>query len=124
MVAQRLLYIRKANNMSYSPIASFVFSSFSESGLDANSTSTVTDAFDISNNNFVAWQVLANTGVHNTHIIKLQGSIDKINWATTSSSITGIGINDNVQITARYIRFKVTTAEGATSTVNILAHSK
>lgn len=92
--------------------------------LDANAAST-TVALEIKENNFVSWTVLADTGAHTTHILTLQCSLDGTNWGNTSSTITGTGsIEDNVQVTSKFVRVKVTTLEGGASTVDILINAK
>jgi len=100
------------------------FSENTQTGLDANSTSTVSSSLDIAENNWVCYTILANTGTHATHVITLQCSPDDTNWYNTASTITGVGIIDNVQIGARYVRLKVTTAEGGTSTVDVIIQGK
>jgi len=91
---------------------------------DANSTASVTTSLDIKENNWVSFQVIANTGGNTTHIITLQCSLNNSTWQNTSSTITSVGIKDNIQVTARFIRLKVTTAEGSASTVDVIINSK
>lgn len=100
------------------------FSELVETGLDANSTSTVTDSLDIKENKKVALSVNGDTGTHNTHIVSLQCSVDDTVWTTMSDSITGESVKNNVEVITRYVRAKVTTAEGGVSTVDICIQAK
>jgi len=100
------------------------FETLEETGKDSNSTSTTTLALDISTCKYVSWNVQAATGTHGTHIITLQCSVDSSSWANTSSTLTGLGTQDNIQITTQFVRLKVTTAESATSTVDVVIQAK
>lgn len=108
----------------YSPISNVMFNEHIETGLDADSTSTVSASLNVAENSYVAWTVVANTGTHGTHVITLQCSLDDTNWASTASTLTGLGTVDNIQITAKYVRLKVTTRESAASTVDIIIQAK
>lgn len=111
--------------MSYSPAGYHpAFVEHAQTGLDSNNTATVSTSLDITGADFVVWNVQAATGTHGTHVITLQCSVDDSSWESTLSTLTGVGTKDNVQITARYVRLKVTTAESATSTVDIIIQAK
>ena len=71
-------------------------------------------------------QVIANTGTHATHIIDLQCSSNNSNWHNINSGdVTGVGITDPpVTVGTRYVRARVSTAEGGASTVDILIQAK
>lgn len=101
-----------------------IFTDQATTGINANSTITVTTGLDIKENQYISWQVIANTGANTTHVITLQCSLDNSTWQNTASTVTGVGIEDNIQVTARYVRLKVTTAEGGASTVNVLLNAK
>ena len=105
-------------------IVSSRLSELNETDFDTNSTSTATSSLDIRDNKHVTWGISATTGTHATHVIKLQQSLDNVTFSNTGSILTGVGIKDNLQITARYIRLKVTTAEGSASTVEVRIHAK
>jgi len=107
----------------YNPIGK-KFSELIKTGLDSDNTSSVTETFDISENDFLSWQVLAKSGSHSSHILTLQCSFDDVNWQNTSSTITGVGFKNNVQMTTKYMRVKVTTAEGSASTVDVIIQAK
>ncbi len=100
------------------------FSELSESSFNTNNTATVSASLDIKDNKWVAWGAKQVSGGHSTHIITLQQSLDDSTWISTTSTLTGTGIVDNVQITTRYVRLKVTTAEGSASSVSIIIHGK
>jgi len=93
------------------------FSVLFETGKDADAT-TVSASLEIKENYNLCFDVLANTGTHSTHVVTLQISSDDSTWTDTAHIITGVGIKDNVQTAARYVRLKVTTNEGAASTVD------
>lgn len=92
--------------------------------LDANSILSVTNSLDIRDDFYVSMQVIANSGGNTTHVVTLQCSLDSSTWKNTASSITGVGLVDNVQVTARYIRAKITTQEGSPSTIDVLLNAK
>lgn len=92
--------------------------------LDTNDTSSVTDALDISAHKVgaVCFFVFANTGAHTAHVVALQYSPDGTNWETSgSNTITRTGhkvVSD--LLGCKYIRLKVTTAEGGASTSDVV----
>lgn len=95
-----------------------------ETSKNTNSTSTATTGLDISEQKLVAMAVLGTTGAHDNHEVELQCSIDNTNWFGTGKKITGVGLKDGISIAARYVRLKVTIAEGATSTVTLVVQAK
>ena len=100
------------------------FSELTESNFNTNNTSTVSASLDIKDNKWVAWGAKQTSGGHSTHIITLQQSLDNSTWVNTASTLTGTGIVNNIQITTRYVRLAVTTAEGSASIVSIVIHGK
>lgn len=110
--------------MSYSPVGNSLFTDLSETGLNADSTATVSSSLDIGGAKTVFFSVAANTGTHASHIVTLQCSADGSSWSDTSSTLTGVGAVDNISIAARHVRLKVTTAEGASSTIDIVIQAK
>ena len=101
------------------------FSEHIKVGLDSNDTGAVTGSLDMKENGFVSWTVQATSGAHTTHVITLQHSLDNAAWLDTSSEITGAGTaEDNVQTTARFVRAKVSTVEGAASKVDVIIQAK
>ncbi len=109
--------------MSYTPRSSEHFSELIQAGLDANAATTST-SLDIQDDAKVAFSVVAATGTHATHVVTLQCSLDDSAWQDTSSTVTGVGVVDNISITTRYVRLKVTTNEGGTSTIDIIIQGK
>jgi len=94
--------------------------------LDANDTNSITTSLDIKNNTEIAWSVKEKTGSHSSHILTFQRSTDNVNWDNTSSKITA-GTAYQVKtatVQVRYIRIKVTTAEGDASTVDVVINAK
>ena len=100
------------------------FACLQEENLDTNSTSTVSSSLDIGENQYISFCVVANTGENANHVMTLQISFDNITWYSTATTLTGVGFIQNVQVTARFARLKVTTAEGESSTVDIYLHAK
>ena len=86
--------------------------------LDTEVLSATTASLDVKGNGFVSLHIKAATGAHATHVVTLQCGPDDSTWTDTASTITGEGMVDNVQITTRFVRLKVTTADGETSTVS------
>ncbi len=99
------------------------FTEHIEVGLDANSVGDVSTSLEIKENTIVTMQVIANTGGNTTHIIDLQCSANNSNWHNVAS-VNQIGITDGNTIGARYIRARVSTAEGAASTVDVYLQAK
>ncbi|MBL4891458.1 MAG: hypothetical protein JKX91_06485 [Rhizobiaceae bacterium] len=89
-----------------------------ETGLDADATTT-TSSVIVGDNSLIAIFITANTGTHATHVVTLQISPDGSNWFDTSHTITGVGQLHNITCVAIEARAKVTTNEGATSTIDI-----
>lgn len=100
------------------------FSGIAATGLDANDTATVSDALDISENNFVAYSVQTASGTHASHIVTLQCSLDGTTWHDSTSTLTRTGFVDNVRTTTRFVRLKISTAEGEASTIDIIIQAK
>jgi exopolysaccharide biosynthesis protein len=90
----------------------------SETGIDANSTSTNGAVLDISDGFRVFLQVDGVTGTHATHTIKVQVSADNADWNDTAITVTGEGSSQG-EVFGRYIRYAVTTAEGSASTCDV-----
>ena len=111
--------------MSYNPIGGLpTILDLPAAGIDTNA-STTTDSLDIGGARLITFQVVAITGTHQTHVITLQCSLDDSNWVNVSdATIAGVGIKSEIQISAKYIRLKVTTVEGEASTVDIIIQAK
>jgi len=90
-----------------------------ESAKDANDTATVSASFAVpSSVSTVLARIIPVSGNHSTHVITLQTSADDIVWANSAHTITGTGSFRADDITANYVRLKVTTAQGAASVVD------
>lgn len=95
-----------------------------DAALDANSTSSVGGKVYTGGASSVTLQVVAVSGTHGTHVIKLQGSVDGTTFVDTSTTLTGAGSAILTSPAYPYHRAKVTTAEGATSTVDVYVFAK
>ena len=100
------------------------FTQLFQEGLDANNTATVSNSSDIAENTHVSVFILAAGGAHDIHIMTLQCSPDDTNWSNTVNVINQDGFVDNIQVTGRYVRLKVSQAEGDTSLVNVYIQGK
>jgi hypothetical protein len=111
--------------MTYNPIGRN-FNELLATNLDASTTDTETEGLDISQCSLVAMSVAAVSGTHSNHIVTLQCAMVDVDakYVDTSTTITGEGVQDNVQITAKYVRGKVTTAEGGASVIDITIQAK
>jgi hypothetical protein len=103
--------------MSYNPVGGND-SSQTDAGVDANAASTTT-ALVMDNASIAGFYIVAATGAHTTHVATLQTSPDGTNWFDTAHTITGVGELHSVTCVADQIRVKITTAQGAASTVDI-----
>ena len=110
--------------MGYTPTSGEHFSELKVSGLDTNNLNATTISLDISDNEAVAFSVVNASGAHTTHVITLQCSLDDSEWFDISTTITGLGVKNNITIITKFVRLKVTTAEGGTSTVDIIIQGK
>ena len=110
--------------MSYTPTSGEHFSELKETGLNTNNNGAVTASLDIHDNASIAFEIQAASGTHGTHVIMLQCSLDDSSWLNTSTTITGVGVKNNIAITTQYVRLKVTTVEGGASTVDIIIQGK
>jgi hypothetical protein len=95
----------------------------SDAGLDANSTSSTGTALTLAGAKRVALQVDGATGTHATHIVKIQVSADGVTYHDSSATVTGEGFAE-LDTALAYARAKVTTAEGAASTIDIVLQAK
>lgn len=91
-------------------------------GVDANVQGN-TEAIDIQSVKDITWSVVGVSGSHNNHVIRLQRSLDGVSWSGTSHSVTGED-SEQQRVTARFVRWRVTTPEGSPSTVNIHIQGK
>jgi len=91
---------------------------------DANDTATVTTSIDLELCREVFFTVEADTGTSTTHVVTLQMSADNSNWHDhASAAVTGLGFASGT-VGARWCRLKVTTAQGAASTVNLRVNAR
>lgn len=109
--------------MSYVPTSGEHFSELKQTGIDVNAATTTT-SLHVDDNKKVAFHVVAATGTHATHVITLQCSLDDINWFDTPTTITGLGVKNNIDIITHFVRLKVTTNEGSAATVDIIIQGK
>lgn len=91
----------------------------SEDGLNANSTSTVSSSITGIGKKYASFYVSDAGGAHNTHVLTVQVSPDGTQWFNTSTTLTGVGLIPPVLICCHSVRLKITTAQGASSTINI-----
>lgn len=91
--------------------------------LDTNDTAETTAALNV-RGGALGLMVLAASGTHATHHIRIQVSDDGTNWHTHYSStlggITGTGAVPHIPCAFPLARAKVTTAEGAASTCTVI----
>lgn len=88
-------------------------------GVNVNSTSSVTGSLFAGGAYAVAMQVVGTTGTHSTHVVKLQGSVDNENFVDTATTVTGEGGTTLTTVTYPFYRLKVTTAEGTAATATL-----
>jgi len=100
-----------------------------ETGLDADSTATMTGTLDVTENKELSWTVIGVTGTHTNHMVELEcsnvsGTANFVAMPGGASKITGVGSADNISTNARFIRSRVITAQGTASTVRIVIVAK
>lgn len=90
---------------------------------DMNDTATVTDSIDTTTakDGVISFFVNGVSGSHGTHVVSLQYSADDSTWySSTTNTVTGNGhIDARSPSAGRYVRLKVTTAEGLISTADL-----
>jgi hypothetical protein len=89
-----------------------------DTAIDANATSTTT-SLSIIGNYKLGVIVVGATGTHATHVVTLQTSLDDSVWVDTATTVTGEGRSTLDDVVGLFARAKVTTNEGAVSTVDI-----
>lgn len=95
-----------------------------QTGLDANA-SVNSNSIDVGPSRLASFQVLANTGVHTTHVYQLQCSLDGINFSDISgATLNQLGIKGGIGVSTKFIRLKPSVLEGAASTVDIIIQAK
>ncbi|MEE9304394.1 MAG: hypothetical protein V3U84_11525 [Thiotrichaceae bacterium] len=94
----------------------------STENIDANASST-TASLDINGNDAVGLFVSAVSGTNTTHIITLQESVDDSTFFDSSLFVNQLGSVEGT-VTTEFVRAKVTTVEGAASTVTVSISSK
>lgn len=94
--------------------------------LDGNDDTEVTEALDLQGNKNLAVDIAANTGGNTTHVCTVQLSFDKTTWQgfTVAKTIAQLGFLDDFTTNAKYIRVRVSTAEGGASSIFVRIHSK
>ena len=93
-------------------------------GVDSNDDTAVTASLDIATQRHLCLDVVAASGTHGTEVVTLQFSVDDSVWQASAITQAGAGFTDDITINARYVRVKVTTAEGGASTVDITIQAK
>jgi len=94
-----------------------IFKKQVNTGVNANASSTTTPIVT-ENAKYIGLFVKGSTGAHATHVVTCQ-IFDGVNWWDSAHSVTGEGFLDNELCVCEQVRAKVTTSEGATSTVDI-----
>jgi len=92
--------------------------------LDANNSGTSTTSFDIRDNDKVCFSLVGSTATLGTAVVTLECSLDETTWFATANTITGDGVKDNIDIIARFVRLKITTAEGTAGTALLRLNAK
>lgn len=93
--------------------------------LDTNSAGAKTSSVDVTGQTIVTWRVIPITGSHSNHRISARGSLDNSTFFTLNSTLEGADVmTTKVDFGIGYIKFRVTTAEGSTSTVDIGINAK
>lgn len=93
--------------------------------LDTNVDNAVTGKLDTRRASLVTLHVEGKTGAHTTHVVQLQCSVDGVTWFDVAGeTVTGEGIKMASNVAAQFIRAKVTTPEGATSTSEVTLQAK
>ncbi len=94
--------------------------------LDGNDDTEVTTALDLQGNKNIAVDIAANSGGNTTHVCTVQLSFDKTTWLgfTVAKTIAQIGKLDDFTTNAKYVRVRVSTAEGGASSIFVRIHSK
>lgn len=92
--------------------------------LDANAGETCSEVLTVIGENTAAVQVTTDTGSFSAAVLTVEGSIDSIKWVSVGTTITADGITSAINVgTYRFIRVRVSTANGAALllTVSILS---
>lgn len=86
--------------------------------VNANASSTTTP-LTMGDAKLLGFYVVANSGTHASHRAMLQISPDGVNWFDTTHVVTGVGNLHDIGCATEEVRIKISTLEGAASTVDI-----
>jgi hypothetical protein len=87
--------------------------------VDANVLNTVTASIALDDARNVALYTVAASGTHATHVTTLQISPNGTDWFDTAHTVPGLGFFHDTVCVGTEVRAKITTAEGAVSTIDI-----
>lgn len=93
-------------------------------GMNTNSSGALTSSLDVREATLIALLVVGKTGTHASHIITLQSSPNDTDWFDMTDTLTGDGVLHDVSCACKFIRAKVTTPEGGTSTCDVYIQIK
>jgi len=93
--------------------------------LDTNVVGSKTSSVNVTGHTIFTWRVIPKTGSHNNHRIGLRGSLDNSTFFPLNSKLEGADVmSTEVNFPIGYIKFRVSTAEGSASTVDIGVNAK
>ena len=93
--------------------------------LNTNLVGDKTSSIDVTGQTVITWRVISKTGSHDNHRIGLRGSLDNTTFFPMNSRLEGadvMSVENNFAV--GYIKFRVSTAEGSISTVDIGVNAK
>lgn len=100
------------------------FSELTKEGLDADDINSATDPLDVSENTHVGFSIVAATGPHIIHKFILECSFDQSTWSEVGIQVVGIGFQDNLAVSVKWVRVKIKQVEGNASTVDVIIQAK
>lgn len=89
--------------------------------LDTDDDTQATAALRINGSRNAVMILEADTGAHTTHVVDLQFSADGLTWHDHATmTLTGLGtLFVEGTVNGKFVRAKVSTAEGGASTINV-----
>ena len=92
--------------------------------IDTDDVASATDTLNIEESLTIGFFTTAVSGTHASHILTLEVSPDGTDWYASSLTKTGVGYANGYTTAAKFCRVRCSTAEGASSQVNVIIQAK
>lgn len=126
--AKQVIWDTQANSGNGGWVSAQMFDSYSSNALNCAVQGSVTPGFDLENFSHAAVGVALSSGFINNANFSVERSFDGVSYTSypSSENVTGSGYIENITAIARWIRIKVSTAQGGPGpcSANITVNAK